>query len=133
LEKPTVWNELIERNFGVMTGKLIKDIPELCSPNILKTPQLITYFLEMEGAETFPDMIERAKKVLAKVKALHPDGSVLLATHGDFGKMLYAAYYNLDWKDVLMMFHFGNSELLLLSEDSGPGDTHVFKTEQHNH
>lgn len=132
LEDPTIWPDLIERNFGIMTGKLVKDIPLLCSP-VLKTPQLVTYFLEEEGAETFPDLLARAQKIITQVKEQHQDGSILLATHGDLGKMLYAAYYGLDWKDVLIMFHFGNSELLLLSEDSKPEDVHVFSTEQFNH
>jgi broad specificity phosphatase PhoE len=41
---------------------------------------------------------------------------VLLVCHGDFGKMVYAAYYDEDWKSVLMDFHFGNSEVLVLSD-----------------
>jgi len=49
---------LIERNFGIMTGKLVKDIESLCAPDILKT-EIITYFLCPEGAETFPDLIKR--------------------------------------------------------------------------
>jgi hypothetical protein len=52
-------------------------------------------------------------------------------THGDFGKMLYAAFYNLDWQDVLRQFHFGNSELLLLAPDSPPEASHVVTIEQH--
>lgn len=56
----------------------------------------------------------------------------LCVTHGDFGKMLYAAYYDLDWKDVLQQFHFGNSEILLLSEGSTSDQAHVFEIQQHN-
>lgn len=40
---------------------------------------------------------------------------------------MYAAYYNLDWKEVLQKFYFGNADLLLLSEKSSPEDSHVFK------
>ncbi len=58
--------------------------------------------------------------------------SILLVTHGDFGKMLYAAYYDIPWEDVLRQFHFGNSEVLLLSKDSSPGKAHVFETKQFN-
>ncbi len=47
--------------------------------------------------------------------------------------MIYAAYYRLDWLGVLSIFHFGNSELLLLSTDSGPEDSHAFRIEQFNH
>ncbi|MFH1694396.1 MAG: histidine phosphatase family protein [Patescibacteria group bacterium] len=129
--EPEVLEDLIERDFGVMTGKPTSSIEESCAPDILKTDG-ITYFLSPEGAETFPDLIERAKKVLSNIKNKHQDGNILLVTHGDFGKMVYAAYYDLDWKKVLTMFHFGNSEILRLSEDSSPEEAHVFEIEQHN-
>jgi broad specificity phosphatase PhoE len=129
--KPKVINELIERDFGVMTGVEQSRIEELCAPDILKA-DLITYFLSPEGAETFPDLLARANKLLKSLNDTYKDGSILLVTHGDFGKMIYASYYGLDWKDVLTLFHFGNSELLLLSEESGAEDAHIFMIEQYN-
>ena len=63
---------------------------------------------------------------------MHPDGAVLLVSHGDFGKMLYARYYNLDWQEVLRTFHFGNAELLELSPDSPAEKTHIFEAKQYN-
>ncbi len=129
--KPLIEPLLIERDFGVMTGIETSRIEELCAPNILKA-ELITYFLEPKGAETFPDLLDRAHTYLNKLKSTHTDGSVLLVTHGDFGKMIYASYYNLDWKRVLKQFHFGNSELLLLSPESNADQAHVFTIEQHN-
>lgn len=132
INSPEKIDLLIERNFGVMSGKPAKDITELCSPDILQT-ETITYFLSPEGAETFPQLIERANVLLEIIKSKHKGQSVLMVTHGDFGKMIYAAYYNLNWQEVLTMFHFGNSELLLLSKDSAADDTHVFNIKQHNH
>ena len=129
--QPIELPSLIERNFGVMTGIEQSRIEELCAPDIIKT-ETIRYFLSPEGAETFPDLLKRAEKLIEFIYENHNDGSVLLVTHGDFGKMIYAQYYQLDWKDVLVLFHFGNSELLLLSEDSEPGEAHVFKILQHN-
>lgn len=123
---------LLERDFGIMTGKPVNSIKELCSPDILQT-EVITYFLHPEGAETFPDVLERARQLLLDLNARHPDGDILLVTHGDLGKMVYAAYYHLDWLEVLKLFHFGNTELLELSPTSSAEDTHVFRIEQHNH
>ena len=60
------------------------------------------------------------------------EGTILLVTHGDFGKMLYAAFYQLAWEEVLRGFHFGNSEVLLLAADTAAADAHVFKVRQHN-
>lgn len=131
LPKPQVNEQLIERNFGVMTGIEISRIEELCAPSILRT-ETINYFLSPEGAETFPNLIERAGKLLDELHETYKDGSILLVTHGDIGKMLYANYYNLNWKDVLAQFHFGNSELILLSEDSEPFEARIFTMPQHN-
>ena len=132
LPKPEVLPSIIERDFGVMTGKPVGDIEKYCGPDIIKT-STITYFLSPEGAEAFPVLLERGRCALAEVHTRHNDGSVLLVTHGDIGKMLYAAYYHLPWMDVLAMFHFGNSELLLLSHDTNAEDAHIIRIEQHNH
>lgn len=128
---PIRLSDLTERELGVMTGQKICDIEKMCVPDIFKAGNL-TYFLCAEGAETFPEMKERAKRLLDSIKSNDKDGSILLVTHSDIGKMLYSAFYDLDWKETLRLFHFGNSDLLLLAEDSRPEDTHVFQTEQHN-
>ncbi len=132
LNLPTVEEDLVERNFGVMTGYPVSKIEEMCAPEIIKTGT-ITYFLCPKGAETFPELIERGKKVINYIQTNHSDGSILLVTHGDIGKMIYAAYYHLDWKEVLTSFHFGNCEVLLLSEGSPASESHFFKQLQHNH
>jgi probable phosphoglycerate mutase len=126
-----VLDDLMERDFGVMTGVPTREIANLCSPGVLQTDQ-ICYFLSPQGAETFPDLMNRANRILSQVVSLHPAGSVLLVTHGDFGKMLYAAFYELSWQDVLRQFHFGNSEVLLLSKESSADQAHVFEIQQYN-
>lgn len=124
-------DELIERDFGIMTGKKVADIEKLCAPDIIKSKKIV-YFLYVDKCESFEELQMRANKFLVFIKNKHKDGNILLVTHGDFGKMLYACYYNLKWKDVFVNFEFGNCELLLLSEDSKPEDTHVFEIEQYN-
>ncbi len=131
ITKPEVLEELIERDFGIMTGKSHTQIEKLCSPSILKT-ETVTYFLSPDGAETFPQLIERVDKLLKLLHERSQNGNILLVSHGDFGKMLYCAYYNRDWEEVLRMFHFGNSELLLMSPKSNAEDVYVFRTHQHN-
>lgn len=130
LPNPIILPELIERDFGVMTGQKITDIKRMCEPDIIQA-EIITYFLSPEGAETFPDLIVRGQKILDIIKANHPTGSVLLVSHGDIGKMIYTAYYNLPWEKVLTDFHFGNTGLILLSEEQA-ADNFIFKTKQFN-
>lgn len=127
-----ILDELIERDFGEMTGKPIKDIEKICSPYIIKT-DLVTYFLKPKGAETFPKLMERASKIITLIKERHERGNILLCCHGDIGKMLYANYYGVDWEDVLKSFHFENAEMLILSENTKKENAHVFKIKQENH
>lgn len=136
-----VLDALIERDFGVMTGMPTSSILEKCGRDHVFSTETIHYFIDPVGAETFDDLIIRAKKLLSYIEQEIGDNgdntdsgpkSILLVTHGDFGKMLYAAYYNIDWKEVLKQFHFGNSEVLLLAKDSPPENAHVFETSQYN-
>jgi broad specificity phosphatase PhoE len=132
LEQPEVLPELIERDFGVMTGKSVKNIAEVCGEeNVLKT-DTITYFLHPQGAETFPELVERGKLLLKKIKSKHQDGNILLVGHGDFFKMVVAAFYNLPWQEVLALFHFGNSELVLLEEGLPSDKIKVIALQQFN-
>lgn len=128
---PIPLDGLIERDFGCMSGRPQSSITEACAPDILVTATIV-YFLNPEGAETFPDLLARAGKLLEDIYSRHTEGSLLLVTHGDFGKMIYAQYYQLPWQKVLTQFHFGNSELLLLSSDSPADEAHVFEIQQHN-
>jgi probable phosphoglycerate mutase len=132
IEKPEKLHSLIERDFGVMTGKSTKDIERLCSPDIIKSDPTI-YFLSPEGAETFPKLFDRAQEILNWLMQNCSDKDILLVAHGDIGKMIYAKFYDLNWKTVLTQFHFGNSEVLLLDKNSKPEERHLHKVMQHNH
>jgi len=131
INPPEKWDLIIERDFGIMTGQPHTKIKEMCSPKIIET-DTVTYFLSPQGAETFPDLIKRSKKILKTVKENHPDGNILLVTHGDIGKMIFTTYYQLDWKKVLKMFHLGNSDLILLAQNTTPAKAYIFKNNQVN-
>ena len=118
---------LIERDFGVMTGLKVSQIEEVCGDRVIKAEH-ITYFLDPPEAETFLDLLARANKFLLELEANYADNeNILLVCHGDIGKMIYADFYGLEWRDVLVNFHFGNCDLLLVSRDSPKEDAHVFE------
>ena len=106
-------NDLIERNFGVLTGKPESEI-EKYSSKILETER-VRYFIEADGAEEFPNLYYRAKQLLEKIKAKHPNENVLLVTHGDIGKMLNAVSIGLSWEEGLQTPYFANAEIVELS------------------
>lgn len=108
---------LIERDFGVMTGKSTQLIQQLCSPDVLQTDG-VTYFLKPDGAETFPDLLKRAGSLLSKLKYLN--SNILVVTHGDIGKMIIASFCNIHWKHALRKFYFDNSGLVELSYKDNP-------------
>ena len=110
---PIIDELLIERDFGKMTGKPISSIRELCSPDILETEKIV-YFLNSEWPETFDMLLERWKSILNKIRSKYNDGNILLVCHGDIASMIYAAFYDIPWKEVLQTFYFANAELLLL-------------------
>lgn len=113
LPSPQVLRALIERDFGVMTGRKISEIEPLCRPHVLKTEQAL-YFLKAEGAESFPQLFQRAQGVLRQLEEKHLQGNIMFVTHGDIGKMIYAAYYELPWPSVLQEVVFSNAECITL-------------------
>ncbi|MFA4871942.1 MAG: histidine phosphatase family protein [Patescibacteria group bacterium] len=112
VKKIIVNNDLRERDFGVLTGKSLADIPKYSKNNLPIDGTL--YFLDVKKAESFPTVYERAKGVLEKIVAQKNGQNILIVTHGDFGKMLRAVFYNWDWERGLKTPHFGNGDVLEL-------------------
>ncbi|HEX5447959.1 MAG TPA: histidine phosphatase family protein [Candidatus Saccharimonadales bacterium] len=125
--QPEIMDELIERDFGLLSGKPYTDIDKYAKTT-LRTDNVF-YFLDGEKVETFPQALARAQKILENVQARHKRGKILLATHGDIGMMIFAAFHKTAWKEALTRFDFGNSELLLLKEDLFH-EPHVFEIKE---
>lgn len=106
---------LIEREFGVLTGKPVADIPKYSEKNILGDK--ITYFLEVEGAETFPILYQRGMDALVMIQKEYPDQNCLIVAHGDIGKMIQAAYYGWSWEQALHTPYLDNMGVLELKSD----------------
>lgn len=131
--KQGVENEdlLIERDFGELTGHSVAEVKSLYGADIIKTAE-VTYVLKYPGIESFPQTLERGKTLLDKLKDLNISGDIALVTSGDIGKMIYAAYYQIDWEEALKNFHFGNTEIVKLSPDTNPKKAVIFSCKQHN-
>jgi len=105
---------LIERDFGIMTGKPVADIPKYTDKIISVGP--VNYFLEVEGAEDFPSLFERGRKILEEIRQRHQGENVLIVTHGDIGKMILAAYHGWTWEQGLRTPYFANTGIIELFE-----------------
>jgi len=130
-QEPEKLDLLIERDFGIMAGKPISSILELAPENLIKTNP-VNYFLDVEGVEKFPDLFRRAGKLLSWLEKNDEHRNILLVCHGDFGKMIYGAFYNLSWQEALAGFHFGNSDIILLEKGLKNGERIIYQTKQVN-
>lgn len=72
--------------------------------------------MKVEGAEDFPTLLKRGKKILEEIKQRHPDKNVLIVTHGDIGKMIRAAYHGWTWEEGLKTPYFDNTGVMELSK-----------------
>lgn len=103
---------LIERDFGILTGKLLSDISKYSSKTL--QTEGVLYFLEVEGAEDFPTLYQRGKKIIEEIVERHPNKNIVVVTHGDIGKMIRAAYHSWAWEDGLKTPYFTNTGILEL-------------------
>jgi len=107
-----VEDDLIERDYGVLTGKPRADIPKYSSKNIQVDGLL--YFLNASHAESFSDTYIRAQKVLKKIEDA-ASGTVIVVAHRDICAMMQAAFYHWGWEEGLRKTHMDNAGVLKLS------------------
>jgi phosphoserine phosphatase len=117
IDKIVVDKHLTERDFGILTGKLLIDIEKYT--NKIISADKVNYFLEVEGSEDFPSLLKRGKKILKlkKIQKRYPRENIGIVTHGDIGKMIRAAFHNWSWEKGLKKPYFDNTEILELSKD----------------
>ena len=95
---------LIERDFGILTGKPVADIPHYADKIIISDK--VNYFLDVDSAEGFPVLYDRAQKILSEIQQRHRDDVVLIVTHGDIGKMVRGVYCGWSWERSLQTPYF---------------------------
>lgn len=105
--------DLLEREFGILTGKPIADIPKFA--NKILHADKVDYFLDADGAEDFESIYKRAKSVLQEINKKYPDKNVLIVTHSDIGKMLRAVFLSRSWQEELRTPYFANADILELN------------------
>lgn len=118
VDKVIADQRLIERDFGILTGKSATNISRYADKIIIADK--INYFLEAEGAETFPALYDRARKFLVEIQGHYPNNVILIVTHGDIGKMIRGAFCGLSWRESLQTPYFDNAEIIELSNKPIP-------------
>ncbi len=99
-------DDLVERDFGILTGRPLSDIKKYAR-QILVTDG-VDYFLDVQGSESFESVYARAGHFLKYLSTQKQDGNSLVVTSGDTGKMIRATYNNWSWEYGLKTPHFDN-------------------------
>lgn len=101
--------ELVERDFGVLTGKTYDDIPNFATEWI-QLPGY-RYFVSGEGIEPFADVRRRVQTVNDMILREHPHERVVVVSHGDVFKMFLAERHNLTIDQALRTPFIENAEV----------------------
>lgn len=112
---PQIFDELIERNVGTLTGMKVIDAEKSYMGDIFTLGDK-PYFLNPEGGETFADLRNRAEEMLRTLKSLHPEGNILLVSHRMLLTMVYGVFHNLSWQEAFQTCKLENADLVLLED-----------------
>jgi len=96
IKKVYLETDLRERDFGVLTGKLVKEIPFYAEKYIRINSSI--YFTKGKGIESFSATLKRAKSILKKLKKAHIGKNLLFVSHGDLSCMMLAGERGMSWK-----------------------------------
>lgn len=113
--EPVILEELIERDYGLLTGSPVSDIPLRCS-NLLWVGK-VNYPIFGEGLNLEPlEAVEmRAKTVIDKINSDQDEGPILIVCHRELGKVLWCVANGYSWQEGLPVApSFPNTEVLEL-------------------
>jgi broad specificity phosphatase PhoE len=91
---------LREINQGIWEGKTIEYVKNTYQPDFSRNPKYITT-PRAEGAESLAEVIVRMVEAANEYYLAHPEGRILLATHGLSAAALYGVVQGIDLVDVV--------------------------------
>jgi broad specificity phosphatase PhoE len=107
-----VESDLIERDYGVLTGRSPDDIPELANKIIVLND--FRYVIDSPGVESYTDLWSRAGNALRKIQSRQGDKGILIVAHNEVLKMMRANFHGKPWEDELRRPPLNNCEVIKL-------------------
>jgi probable phosphoglycerate mutase len=107
-------NDLLEREYGVLTSRSYADLPLLASGFIQNGD--VKNFIGAEGAESFDELSLRAKGVLQEFQEKHPNEHVLIVTHRYIGQSIRAVFHGHSLEEEFGTNYFKNADIIRLGE-----------------
>ncbi|GIW62301.1 MAG: hypothetical protein KatS3mg090_0127 [Patescibacteria group bacterium] len=120
---------LIERDFGILTGKSRFDIPKYCKKTEFIKNNNGYFFFNCGSAESIDSVAERARLVISYLNQRFNDGMVLLVSHGVFAQVFYSVYYQIPLEQVVKKIHLNNTDVLLFQDpNKEPANPFYYKS-----
>jgi len=107
---------LIERDFGILTGKEAALFSQYAS-HFLTSPSGVKFFWGVKKEESFSSLMKRAQKLIFFLKKEHSHQKILLVGHMEINLMIEASLHKeTSWRRALKRFRpMKNGEVRLLS------------------
>jgi broad specificity phosphatase PhoE len=110
--EPQVDSDLIERDYGVLTGRPAAEIP-VHATRIIEFNRF-KYVIEAPGMESYAEVWHRAGSFLQRMRTQHAGETVLVVAHNDIAKMIRANFNSALWEDELRRPPLANGEVIAL-------------------
>ena len=104
--------ELIERDYGILTGRSPSEIPTFASRIFASNG--FQYIIEAHGVENYERLWKRAGKVLRRIQRRHAGQNVLIVAHNEIIKMIRANFEKTSWEDELALPPVANCQVIAL-------------------
>jgi probable phosphoglycerate mutase len=104
--------DLIERDYGILTGCSVSDIPKLAGR--LFVSHGFQYVIQASGIEEYAKLWTRAGHVLREIREQHRGETILVVAHNEILKMMRANAIQNSWEDELLCTPMGHCQLIAL-------------------
>ena len=110
-------SDLIERDYGLLTGRSPADIPEYATRTVVLND--FRYVIESPGVEPYAQLWIRARNALRRIHHRHAGQGVLIVAHNEVLKMIRANFHGKSWEDELRLPPLNNCEVIVLAARGG--------------
>jgi uncharacterized phosphatase len=105
-------SDLIERDYGVLTGRSPSEIP-IFATRVIESHGF-KYVIEAPGVESYTQLWRRAGNFLQRIRKQHVGETVLVVAHNQIAKMIRANFNGKAWEDEIRRPPLANGEVIAL-------------------
>jgi len=91
--------DLTERDYGILTGRPLSDIPRLARQVFVSHG--FRHVIDVQGIEDYTLLWTRAGSVLRKIQDRHGGQTVLIVAHNEILRMIRANFTQRSWEEEL--------------------------------